>query len=156
MSLAAETRAAARAHPFLLDALRADVLNYTAAARFLDVGDTDAVAAALRRFAMELGTYDEPDDVHRGVRMERGFGAGDPADALVFVGETALVPDAGSLTAVFVRSELSAGRFGTVLGRPDTADVQVEAAALGDGLGIVVVPEADGPAALRAIDDPPA
>ena len=35
MSLAAETREAVRTHPFLLDALRAGVVNYNAAAAWL-------------------------------------------------------------------------------------------------------------------------
>lgn len=55
MSLAAETRAAVRARPFLLEGLRAGVVNYAAAARTLDVAeDTEAVATALRRFAERL------------------------------------------------------------------------------------------------------
>ena len=59
MSLASETRDAVRARPFLYDALRAGVVNYTAAARELDVdGEVDAVATALRRFAEELAEYD--------------------------------------------------------------------------------------------------
>ena len=48
MSLAAETRAAVRARPWLLEALRAGVVNYAAAAESLDVdGDTDSIATAL-------------------------------------------------------------------------------------------------------------
>ena len=54
MTVAAETRRAVRASPFLRDALRAGCVNYTAAARFLDVGDEDAVVAALRRYAEDL------------------------------------------------------------------------------------------------------
>ena len=49
MTVAAETREAVRDHPFLETALRAGVVNYTAAARFLDVGEEEAVAAALRQ-----------------------------------------------------------------------------------------------------------
>jgi len=59
MSVAAATRAAVREHPILLDALRAGVVNYTAAAAWLTSradldGDTDAVAAALRRLSEDL------------------------------------------------------------------------------------------------------
>ena len=49
MTVAERTRAAVRAEPFVYEALRAGVLNYTAAARYLDVGDESAVSAALRR-----------------------------------------------------------------------------------------------------------
>ncbi|MFT4958602.1 MAG: hypothetical protein ACI9EZ_001934, partial [Halobacteriales archaeon] len=55
MSLAERTREAARARPFLVEGLRAKVVNYTAAARFLDVdGEVDAVATALRRYGEGL------------------------------------------------------------------------------------------------------
>ena len=57
MSLAAETRAAVRERPVLYDALRAGIVNYTAAAESLDLdGETDAIATALRRFAQSLAT----------------------------------------------------------------------------------------------------
>ena len=47
-SLAARTREAVRNEPFLHDALRAGVLNYTAVARYLEVdGEHDAIATAL-------------------------------------------------------------------------------------------------------------
>lgn len=154
MSLAEATRAAVRAHPFLLDALRAGVVNYTAAARFLDLGDPEAVAAALRRFAAGLDGYEGPDDATLQIRMERGFGEGSGAEALLTVGDQSLVPDAGELTAIFVRGELDAKRFATILARLDAADVTVSAAGLGEDLGIVVVPGTLGPAAVRAIDQP--
>src|SRR6056297_2372029 len=55
MSVAAATREAVRDRPALYDALRAGVVNYTAAADALDVdGDREAIATALRRFAAEL------------------------------------------------------------------------------------------------------
>ena len=55
MSVAAATREAVRDRPALYDALRAGVVNYTAAADTLDVdGDREAIATALRRFAAEL------------------------------------------------------------------------------------------------------
>jgi hypothetical protein len=44
VTLAAEAREAVRRRPFLYDALGAGVVNYSAAARLLDVdGETDAV-----------------------------------------------------------------------------------------------------------------
>lgn len=154
MSLAEATRAAARAHPFLLDALRAGVVNYTAAARFLDVGDPDAVAAALRRFAEDLDGYDHPGAASLQVRMERGFGSGGDAEPVLTVGDLTLAPNAGNLTAIVVRGDLDAKRFATILARLDAADVSVEAAGVGEDHGFVVVPGPAGPGALRAIDEP--
>jgi len=153
MTLAADTRAAVRRHPFLHDALRADVLNYTAAARFLDVeGETDSVVAALRRFADELPEYERPGDAPP-VSMQSGLGEGDPADALLAVGDLALVPDEGSLTAITAGGEADAAALRQVLGRLETAGVAVEAAAVGGGTLVVVVGRRDGPDAVRAVED---
>lgn len=151
MTLAADTRDAVRSRPFLYDALRAGVVNYSAAARFLDVeGETDAVVAALRRFAADLPDVDPGPG--GAVSMRSGLGEGDPDDALVVVGEMALVPDAGSLTAL-VASDGDAGALERALGRLRTAEVAVEAAAVGGGSLVVVVGRRDGPDALRAVED---
>lgn len=75
MSLAAETREAVRARPVLYDALRAGIVNYTAAAESLGLdGDTDAVATALRRFERSLAS-DEADGTDR--RGEEASGRDD-------------------------------------------------------------------------------
>jgi hypothetical protein len=72
MSVAADTREAVRDRPFLRAALRAGVVNYAAAADFLDVdADREAVAAALRRYAADLPDYGT-DDRDVTVRMRRG------------------------------------------------------------------------------------
>ncbi|WP_436910059.1 DUF7523 family protein [Halosimplex marinum] len=170
MTLAADTREAVRRHPFLYDALRAGVVNYTAAARFLDVdGETDtgrasssepsvaeapedAVVAALRRFADDLPDYERPGDAPP-VSMESGLGEGDPADAVLAVGELALVPDAGSLTAITAGGAADAAALRQVLGRLATAEVAVEAAAVGGGSLVVVVGRRDGADAVRAVED---
>jgi len=153
MTLAADTREAVRRHPFLFDALRAGVVNYSAAARFLDVdGDTDAVVAALRRFAEDLPDYERP-GTDPPVDMQSGVGAGDPADALLVVGDLALVPDAGSLTAITASGTGEAAALRQVFGRLDTAAVSIEAAAVGGGALVVVVGRRDGPDALRAVED---
>ena len=73
MTVAAEAREAVRERPFLETALRAGVVNYTAAARFLEVGDEEAVAAALRRYAGELDDY-RPPDRRASVSMRSGVG----------------------------------------------------------------------------------
>ncbi|ESS09750.1 MAG: hypothetical protein A07HN63_00557 [uncultured archaeon A07HN63] len=81
MSLAAETREAVRERPALYDALRAGVVNYTAAAETLAIdGDREAIATALRRFAESL---DAPDASDRSltVRMDRRIDA-ESADSL--------------------------------------------------------------------------
>jgi len=159
VTLAAATREAVRRHPFLYDALRAGVVNYSAAARFLDIdGETETVVAALRRYADDL-----PDEKHVDsgppVSMRSGFGvvdAGDRneegADPLLAVGDTALVPDAGSLTAL-VASGGDAATLERVLGRLRTAGVDVEAAAVGGESLVAVVGRRDGPDALRAVED---
>ncbi|WP_435178689.1 DUF7523 family protein [Halorussus sp. AFM4] len=156
MSLAEDTRDAARRRPFLLAALRADVVNYTAAARYLsdDVdGDTESIATALRRFAESLP---DPDAESRtaAVSMRSGLGeADDPDDAVLAVGGTALAPDAGSLTGVVATGDVDARALAHVLGRLDAADVDVRAAGVaGDGLA-VAVERRDGPDAVRVVED---
>lgn len=154
MSVAEATRAAVRERPFLLAALRAGVVNYTAAARYLDVGDEEVVAAALRRFARELPAYAHP-ATDRSVRvsMESGFGRGAPADALLVVGDVALVSGAGDLTTLLARGDVSPGIFQVALGRLADGDVDIVAAGLGEELCCVVVPRRDGADALRLVED---
>ena len=166
MSLAERTRAAVREHPFLLAGLRAGVVNYAAAARFLDVGDEDAVVAALRRFAADLPEY-EPPTARVSVRMERGFGiaevgpedgaGGSPddsaAEAPLVVGDVALVPDSGSMTAIVARGFASGPAMARVLGCLDATAVEIAAAALGRDSLWVVVAGSDGPDALRVVED---
>jgi hypothetical protein len=152
MSLAEATREAVRARPFLHDALRAGVVNYTAAARTLDVdGETDAVATALRRFAEEL----EPDTAEwaASVSMHSGLGRTDAVTGLLSVGEDAFAEGAGSLTGIVASGDCSARALGDVLGRLRVADIDVEAAAGTEGSLAVVVARRDGPDALRIVED---
>jgi hypothetical protein len=153
MSLASETRDAVRARPFLYDALRAGVVNYTAAARDLDVdGEVDAVATALRRFAAELPAY-EPPEAEARVSMESGLGPVDGlAEALLVVGDRRFGRDAGSLTAVVARGDVSGAALAEALGRLSVADVDVEAAAVGGETLVVVVERRDGPDTLRLVE----
>ena len=153
-SLAERTREAVRDRPFLYEALRAGVVNYSAAARYLDVGDRDAVAAALRRYAGELPARDQstPPAGDARVTMERGFGEGNPAEALLVAGETALVPDDGALTGILATGDVSPAHLREALGRCATAGVSVEAAAVAGGSLRVVVPEREGPDALRRVE----
>ena len=152
MSLAATTRDAVRERPFLYDALRAGVVNYTAAARTLDVdGDTDAVATALRRFAEELPA-DPAHDARASVSMQSGLGPADDGDAVLVVGDTRLATGAGSLTGIVASGDISAAALGDVLGRLRANDIGVDAAAVGDEMLVVVVERRDGPDALRVVE----
>jgi hypothetical protein len=152
MSVAADARSAVREHPFLETALRAGVVNYTAAARFLDVGDEEAVAAALRRYAEELDEY-APADRRASVSMRSGVGPADDGEtALLSVGETAFAADGGAATAVVAEGEVDATALRAVLGRLRTADVAVEAAAACEGSLAVVVGRRDGANAVRAVE----
>ncbi|RAW45318.1 hypothetical protein DQW50_09775 [Halorubrum sp. 48-1-W] len=166
MSLAADTREAVRAHPFLLDALRSGVLNYSAAAAWLaderDLdGDADAVATALRRFREDLPPYATDEraasvTMRSGVRIvtddEDGDDEGDTDDPLLRVAGATVVPE-GSRTALLATGDVDAGALSAVLGRLDAVDVAVAAAGVaGDSLA-VVVDRRDGATALRVIED---
>jgi len=151
MSLAAATRDAVRERPFLYDALRAGVVNYTAAARTLDVdGDTDAVATALRRFGEELSAGPVHESEAR-VAMRSGLGRDFKGDPLLAVGDTQF-GDGGSLTGIVASGDVSPAALGDVLGRLRAADVAVEAAAVGGETLVVVVPRRAGPDALRVVE----
>lgn len=152
MSLASETRRAVRDHPFLYEALRAGVVNYSAAARYLDVGDEDPVVAALRRYAEELpGLEDDTRDVR--VTMHSGVGpAEDDAEPLFLVGDTALAADGGDATAVMATGEVDTTFLRRVLGRLSADGIDVEAAGVGGESLLVVVGRRDGPDAVRALE----
>jgi len=156
MSLAAEAREAARARPFLLTALRAGVVNYSAAAAFLGLderGDREAAATALRRFAEDLPAYREDDRDVR-VRVERGVGRADGDDAPLFrVGDAGFAPDAGALTALVATGDVDGRALAAVLARLDAAGGTVEAAGVGDGTLAVVVGGRGGASALRPVED---
>ncbi|NHN48874.1 hypothetical protein G9464_14895 [Halostella sp. JP-L12] len=154
MSLAERTREAVRARPFLLDGLRAGVINYTAAARHLDVdGDADAIATALRRFAEELPTY-ETDARTARVTMESGLGrTDDAASALLVVGDAAMAPTGGSLTGVLATGDVDPPALATVLRRLAATGVTVEAAATADDALLVVVERRASADAVRTVED---
>lgn len=159
MSLAERTRAAARDTPFLVDALRAGVVNYSAAARYLDVdGETDAVATALRRFADELpDAHDESLDVR--VSMERGIGpVRDPTDAsaqevLLSVSGTAYAAIDDGKTAILATGELDLHATREAIGALAVKDVAVDAFAYAQNVLVFVVPKLDSANALRAVED---
>jgi|AntRauTorcE11898_2_1112593.scaffolds.fasta_scaffold46863_2 hypothetical protein len=161
MSTAAATREAVRDHPFLLQALRAGVVNYTAAAAFLDVGEIEPVATALRRFVDDLPDF-ETRNADARVRMESGVGlvedVGDDGTApdterLLSIGGAAVIPDAGSFTAVLATGDVDVAALGAVCARLDAEDIDAEAAAVAEGTLLVVVDRRAGVSALRAVED---
>ena len=158
-SQAAEARRAAREHPFLLDALRAGVVNYTAAAGFLGLdAEDEVVATALRRFADELPEYDTESRDAR-VRMRRGVGLadevadehGDEGDPVLAVGDHTVV-SGGSMTAVTAEGDVDDDALAAVLSRLSCRSVVVDAAGVAGDTLAVVVPEPDGATALRAVE----
>ncbi|RXK49530.1 DUF7523 family protein [Halorientalis pallida] len=157
MSLASRTREAVRRHPFLYEALRAGVVNYTAAARYLDLGadDHEAVVAALRRYAEDLPEYD-PVGTGARVSMESGLGEtdrdGDPAEALLAVGDTALVRGEGRLTGILATGDVDAEALAHVLGHLRAQGVTVRAAGVAGEALLVVVERRAGADAVRAVE----
>ncbi|SIQ98666.1 DUF7523 family protein [Natronorubrum daqingense] len=160
MSLAADARRAADSHPFLITALRAGIVNYTAAARFLEVdGETDAVATALRRYAEELPTHETRARDAR-VTMESGIGPVEPGsdhavleEALVTVAGSAFGPTGGDSTAVIATGEVGATALAEVLQQLSRSGVEPQSAGVGDESLIVVVDRLEGANALRAVED---
>jgi len=165
MSLAADTRDAVRARPFVLDALRAGVLNHSAAAAWLadaaDLGgdgdaDTEAIATALRRFREELPAYATAERT-ASVSMRSGVGVVDadgPGDAapLLRVGGAAVVSEGGD-TAILATGDVDAGALATVLRRLGAVDVAVAAAGVAGDALVVVVGRRDGATAVRVVED---
>lgn len=151
MTIAEKTREAVREHPFLYEALRAGVLNYTAAARFLDIGEAETVAAALRRYGEEL-EYEHPAGDAR-VTMESGLGETADSDALLTVGDRAFAPGAGSLTGILGTGSVSLGLFRHVLGRCETASLAVHAAGFTEQAMLVVVDRRDGPETIQLVEE---
>lgn len=171
-TLAARARAAVDDRPFLRAALAADVVNYAAAARALDLaaGDedadtdpsaepaqsdtdspvepsrTDAVAAALRRYAEELDVATDARSVR--VTMEGRLGETDET-GLLSVNGTRYASGAGSLTGVLAAGDVDARALAAVLDRLDAAGVEPEAAGFAGDALLVVVPRRDGPDAVR-------
>lgn len=150
MSLAADTREAVRESPLLFEALRAGVVNYAAAARSLDIdGDTEAVTAALRRFAADL----EPRQTgSRSARVTMHSGLERSSDGLLSVGESGFDEGQGELTAVMATGEVDPGALEHVLGVLRTHEIAVEAAGTTRDNLAVVVDRRDGAETLRRVE----
>ena len=175
MSLAAETREAVRQRPVLYDGLRAGIVNYTAAAKSLDIdGDTEAIATALRRFGDSLSaeeadadsdsdTRDKAADRSLTVRMESGIGRVD-TDALLAVdgagfggnGDTEptsnVADESPSLTAIHATGDVDSELLATVVDRLRNDEIEVHAAGVADDALVVLVPRRSGATALRLVE----
>jgi hypothetical protein len=159
-SLAAETRDAVRARPLLYDALRAGLVNHSAAAEvLLDAlpgdPDPDSVATALRRFGADLPAPGR-ESRRAPVRVRRGVGPVDE-DPLLAVGGAGLGETGGDGTALLATGAVDARALEAVLARLRVAGVSVEAAGVGTGADgasalVVAVADADRTAALRAVE----
>lgn len=155
MSIAAETREAARKHPFLLHALRAGVVNYAAAAEFLGIeGETEAIATALRRFAEELPAFETASRDAR-VTMQSGVRIVDEdvENPLISVGPTGVETGEGSLTAVLATGEVDPEALGAVCSRLAVADAESYAAGVAGETLVVVVGRRDGATTVRIVEE---
>lgn len=153
-SAAERTREAVRARPFLLEALRAGVVNYSAAAEDLDVeADPETVAAALRRYAAELPPLGRERRRAR-VTIRRGVGvreaADDGADSMLSVGDAAVV-DGGDATALVIDGDVDGRTLAHVVSRLEIEDHSVAAAGVAEE-SLVVVVEDRGAAAVRTVE----
>ena len=153
MSIAATTREAIQRHPCLLDAMFLGVVNYTAAARFLDVGDTEAVAAALRRLR-ENNADSRTEQVEFRIRMERGIGeVTEEDDALFCIGNTRYGKTGGKLTVITANGTLTARRLGTIALRLSYATIEIEALTMNQEALFVLVPSVQAAKSIQCIED---
>lgn len=162
-SLAAQTREAAREHPFLVTALAAGVVNYAACARFLGIdGDPEAVATALARYADELSLHTDRRRVtvnmHRNVGTGPQNGDGDgggqnpKGESLLRVGDLAVYGTGGDGTAVIASGDIDAATLGTVLRKLEISGIKPLTAGVGSETLVIVLRAGDGPDGLRAIE----
>ncbi|PSQ18427.1 hypothetical protein BRD00_05035 [Halobacteriales archaeon QS_8_69_26] len=162
-TLADRAREAARRHPFLLAGLATGVVNYTAAARFLDLsGEEEAVATALRRYAEDLERSTDGREARVTMRTGVGVGsdppgdspdtAGNGSDPLLSVGGTA-VTDGGDHTALLARGSVDGPALAAVLRRMDAAGIDPAAAGVAGDALVVVVGRRAGADALRVVED---
>ena len=153
MNTAAATRAAVDRLPWLRRGLRAGLLNAAAVAEWLEMpADTEAVAAALRRYGADLDplTAEAPAVT---VRMRAGLTHGDGDDErLLEVLGTPIGGSGGGLTALVCTGEVDPQVLAVCIDRLTAGSVVVDAAGVVDETAVIAVPTRDGPAALRMIE----
>ncbi|NUE02610.1 hypothetical protein HUB97_08935 [Halorubraceae archaeon YAN] len=156
MTIAAETRAAVRRQPFLHTALRAGVVNYTAAAASLAVdGDTESVAAALRRYANELSPI-EVESRSVTVRMKQGVSLTEQTarSSLLVVGDSAIASTKnGPYTALLMAGAVDTLFIGKVLTRLSLEDIEPSAVGCTSTTGVIVVKKRHAVSALQIIEE---
>jgi len=168
MSVAAATREVVRNRPVLYDALRAGVVNYTAAADSLELeGDREAIATALRRFAAELReepAQTQPTGRDITVRLHSDIESVDATDTLLAVDEVGVGQPTGTpsgneeavetegRTALRVTGDVDARLLASTLDRLRIAEIPVTATGLAAGTMVLVVPRGDGPTALQLVE----
>lgn len=153
MTIAERTREAVDRHPFLVEGLRAGVINYTAAARYLDIGETDAVAAALRRYADELPARDSSSESVR-LRMITGVGdVGDGDGPLVAVNGREYVQEEGDCTAIQADGRIAVASVGEILWRLGESGIEPRSVGVADDRLLLVISRGDGPAVLRVVEE---
>lgn len=150
MSLASRARSEVDRYPFLRRGLQAGVINYTAAARFLDIdGDIDAVATALRRYANEL---DDPrfSDRTVAIRMQSGVDLRtETDDRLLVVDDVGVESDGGPYTAISVSGAIEIDRYRRALAILDAEGIETVASGISDETMVVITPNQQ---AARAVD----
>ncbi|MFB6268158.1 MAG: hypothetical protein ABEI31_10895 [Halodesulfurarchaeum sp.] len=157
-SLAAETRAAVDARPFLKEALRAGVLNVAAAARYLDLeGEQEAIATALRRYAEDL---DPPERRERAIRVRMERRVADVEALLAVDGEapgaTEIARDGDSSpdpTAIIASGDVDPRFVATVLARFADESLSLIGVGVTADCAVFVVPNGSGSTALRFVEE---
>lgn len=152
MTVAATTREAIRDWPFLELALRAGIVNFTAAARFLDCGETDAVAVALRRYAEEIGEIEHPEPTARVSMQSNIEQTSSQENAILTIASTNFSINDGSLTAIIGEGNIGSSDLEWLLGKMRIESIEVVAAAAGPESAVIIVPRSSAPNTLRIIE----
>ena len=154
MNTAAATRAAIDRVPWLRRALRAGLLNAAAVAAWLDIpADTDAVAAAVRRYGADLAPLEETAPSVT-VRMRSGIGHGpDDDDTILGVLDGAISGKGDGLTGIVCTGEVDASLLAVCIERLAAGSIVVDAAGIIASAAVIIVPQRDGPAALRMVEE---
>lgn len=149
MSLASQTRETVKNHPCIHEALRAGVINYSAAARFLPIaGDTEAIASALRRYEEQLASpttqsRDVSISMHSSYPSEQaGFSEENPSDI-----------DTETVTWLCVSGNISPAFVGSLLLGCKSHEIPIHAVSANEGTAVICVPRSTGAAALRCIEN---
>ncbi len=144
MSLASRTRETVKKYPCIHEALRAGVINYSAAARYLPIsGDTEAIASALRRYGEQLDNQtDQYFDLS--ITMHTSY----PLQL------TDLPPtiEKDSVTWLCVSGDITPIVVGSLLLGCKSHEIPVHAVSANERTAVICVPRTSGATALRCIE----